>query len=59
MSDYWYCTKHHRVETGDDACAVKDLLGPYPSQEEASRALERVKENNDRWDAEDEDERDD
>ena len=34
-------------------CASKDRLGPYNSAAEAERALERVRERNEAWDAED------
>ena len=50
---WWYCLKHNRVEGSDTACAGKDLLGPYPTREEAARALERVQERNREWDAKD------
>jgi hypothetical protein len=50
---WWYCLKHNRVEGSDTACAGKDLLGPYPTREEAARALERVQERNREWDAQD------
>jgi hypothetical protein len=49
MSDYWYCLKHHRVEH-ENLCSYADRLGPYPSEAEASRALEKVKERNEEWD---------
>ena len=50
---WWYCLKHNRVEGSDTDCAGKDLLGPYPTREEAARALERVQERNREWDAQD------
>jgi hypothetical protein len=50
---WWYCLKHHRVEGADTACAGKDLLGPYPTREEAAHALERVQERNKEWDDQD------
>jgi hypothetical protein len=51
MADkYWFCLKHHEVEETDSGCAYKDRLGPYGSREEASRALEKVKERNEEWD---------
>ena len=46
---YWYCLNHHKVE-GAEGCSYSDRLGPYPSEEEASRALEKVKERNEAWD---------
>ncbi len=41
------------VEPADTSCPGKDLLGPYPTAEAASHALEKVKERNAQWDAED------
>jgi hypothetical protein len=49
---YWYCVKHHAVE-GADGCGPIDRLGPYPSREEAERALEKVAERNEAWEAQD------
>lgn len=53
MSDadtkYWFCLNHHKVE-GQEGCSYADRLGPYPSHEEASRALEKVEERNQEWD---------
>lgn len=50
---YYWCLRHHRVETDANACAAKYQLGPYASAAEAERALERVQERNAEWDAED------
>jgi hypothetical protein len=41
--------KHHRVET-ENLCPPIDRLGPYPSEEEASRALQKAEERNEEWD---------
>jgi hypothetical protein len=52
MSDepeFWFCLTHHQVE-GRDGCRNQDRLGPYPSAEAASQALERVQERNEEWD---------
>ena len=52
MSDeqeYWFCLKHKTVEPRD-GCRNQDRLGPYPSQAEASRALDKVEERNEEWD---------
>jgi len=46
---YWFCLTHHRVE-GEVGCKHADRLGPYPTEAEASRALERVQERNEEWD---------
>ena len=40
-SEYWFCLTHHAVE-GREGCKNADRLGPYPSQAEAARALEKV-----------------
>jgi hypothetical protein len=47
--NYWWCLKHNRVEP-DEGCMAKDRLGPYPTQAEAARALEKVEERNEAWD---------
>jgi hypothetical protein len=47
--NYWFCLTHHRVE-GDDGCKNADRLGPYDSEAEAGRALEKVQERNEQWD---------
>ena len=51
MSDgkFYFCTRHNAVE-GPDGCGVMDRLGPYPTREEAERALEKVQERNEEWD---------
>ncbi len=49
MSEFWYCIKHHRVE-GDDGCPNKERLGPYPTEAEASRALEKAAGRTEAWD---------
>ena len=51
---WWFCLKHHRVEP-DAGCPGKDRLGPYPTPEDASRALETVRRRNEQWDAQDKD----
>jgi hypothetical protein len=49
MAEYWYCLEHQRVE-GPEGCKNADRLGPYPSEAEAARALEKVEERNEQWD---------
>lgn len=46
---YFFCLKHHTVE-GEDGCRAKDRLGPYDTEAEAARALEKVEERNESWD---------
>jgi hypothetical protein len=50
---WWFCTRHMTVEPYDTPCPGKDLLGPYATKEEAAHALDKVKERNQAWDAED------
>ncbi|WP_194911899.1 hypothetical protein [Catenulispora rubra] len=45
---WYYCVKHGLVEPAG-ACAAKDRLGPYATQEEAEHALQRVQERNEAW----------
>jgi hypothetical protein len=49
---YWWCLEHATVE-GDGECRGEVRLGPYPTSVEAERALQTVKERNERIDAED------
>lgn len=46
--EYWFCLTHRTVE-GREGCRNADRLGPYPSEEEAARALEKVEERNEEW----------
>ena len=48
-SEYWYCLKHKAVE-GHDGCRNADRLGPYATEAEAARALDKVAERNEEWD---------
>jgi hypothetical protein len=50
---YYWCLRHNRVETDDDKCPERFLLGPFGTADEASHALEKVRERNEEWDAED------
>jgi hypothetical protein len=52
-SDFFWCVRHERVESGDDVCPAKHRLGPYDSALEAEFALQQVRERNERWEAED------
>jgi hypothetical protein len=47
--EWFYCLKHKKVEEGPE-CPARNRLGPYPTAEAASHALERVAERNDEWD---------
>jgi hypothetical protein len=50
---HFWCLRHNRVETGADVCAARYVLGPYQSVSDAEHALERVRERNEAWDADD------
>jgi hypothetical protein len=47
---WWFCIRHHTVEP-DDGCPAKDRLGPYATQDEAAHALDKVRERNEQWEA--------
>ena len=51
---WFYCIKHHTVEDAV-GCKAKDRLGPYHSREEAAHALEKVRERNEAWKAQGDD----
>jgi len=50
---WWFCLKHMRVEP-DQGCPNKSRMGPYASEEAASRALQTAAERNEAWAAQDE-----
>jgi hypothetical protein len=50
MSEFFYCVKHHEVESGEGMCPSIDRLGPFPSREEAALALEKAERRNEEWD---------
>ncbi|GAB3812083.1 hypothetical protein [Micromonospora zhanjiangensis] len=50
---YFWCTRHNRVETEADVCAARYTMGPYPSVAAAENALTQVRQRNEAWDAED------
>ncbi|GGA58031.1 hypothetical protein GCM10011490_04870 [Pseudoclavibacter endophyticus] len=56
-TSYWYNTRTGEVEHGKQSIA-SDLVGPFATAAEASRAPERLQENARRW-AEEEAENDD
>ena len=51
---WWYCLKHRTVEP-DAGCPAKNRLGPFPTREQAARALDIVRRRNKEWDAADDD----
>jgi hypothetical protein len=49
MSEFWYCLTHGKVE-GEEGCPNKDRLGPYATEAEAARALEKAAQRTEEWD---------
>lgn len=47
-NEYYYCMKHKKVEPWD-GCRSDNRLGPYPSKEKASHAMEKVDQRNEAW----------
>lgn len=45
---WYYCLTHHVVEPYA-GCKSIDRLGPYETEEDAARALEKVAERNEAW----------
>jgi hypothetical protein len=56
---YWFNTRSRQVEAHDDPARarIEDLLGPYATEEEASRALEIAAARTEQWDEEERAER--
>jgi hypothetical protein len=50
---YWYNVSTGKVETEEDRGRGEDLMGPYATEAEASRALETAREKTERWDEQD------
>jgi hypothetical protein len=53
MTEYWFNVRTHEVEE-DRQSDWSQLIGPYPTRAEAENALEKVRQRNEAWDAEDE-----
>jgi hypothetical protein len=51
--EFFWCVRHSRVESGESMCPGRYRLGPYRSAGEAEQALERVRQRNAEWEAED------
>jgi hypothetical protein len=50
---YWYNVDKGTVEDDGNKSPGDQLLGPYTTEDEATRALEHARENTEKWDAED------
>ncbi|MBT2504112.1 SPOR domain-containing protein [Curtobacterium sp. ISL-83] len=51
-SQWWFNEKTHAVEQGPQS-PQRDRIGPFATREDAANALDRIRENNERADAED------
>nr|WP_165400003.1 SPOR domain-containing protein [Xylanibacterium ulmi] len=52
--EYWFNTRTGEVEQGRQS-SWSHLMGPYPTREEAARALDSARRRSDAWDQEDAD----
>ncbi len=52
--EYFYNTRTHQVEEGR-VSSWEDLMGPYPSREEAEHALDTARKRSASWDEDDAD----
>ena len=52
-TEYYWCLRHQRVESGDTVCRASQTMGPYRTPDEARQALERVRQRNEEWETDD------
>lgn len=50
---YWYNISTQQVESEEQKSSSDDLMGPYATEAEASRALQTAAANTEAWDEED------
>ncbi len=50
---FWYNITTGQVERDDEKSPGADLMGPYPTRDEAARALAIAAEKTEKWDEED------
>lgn len=50
---YWYNITTGAVENDENRSRNDNVMGPYATEEEASRALETARERTEKWDEED------
>ncbi len=53
MTEYYFNTRTGLVEQLENRGQAKDLLGPYPTYEQAAAALTTAAERTQQWDEED------
>lgn len=52
MTEFYFNIRTRQVEEGRQS-DWSELMGPYPTREAAEHALEKARENTERWDEED------
>ena len=50
---FFFNTRTNQVEELEDKSQSKDLLGPYPTRQEAEQALQTARRRTETWDEED------
>ena len=50
---YWFNVRTGQVEETEGKSQSKDVLGPYPSRQEAERALRKAQERTEAWEEQD------
>jgi hypothetical protein len=50
---YWYNLATRQVETDENKSQSDDLMGPYDTEADAARAIDRAHERTEAWDEED------
>ncbi len=50
---FWFCLKHHAVESDQDRCKSDQRLGPFKTSAEAAAALELARKRNEDWESDD------
>lgn len=52
MTEYWFNTETRQVEEGHQS-DWRNMMGPYPTRDQAARALETAAANTEAWDEQD------
>jgi hypothetical protein len=55
MAEFWFNTRTRQVEQLEGKSQSKDLLGPYPTREQAEQALATASERTESWERADRD----
>ena len=55
MQEWYWCLRHERVESQEEACPADVRLGPFPTAEAAAGWKQTFSERDEAWQHEDED----